>query len=173
MLADEKNLIIVNDEGLKVRYDNPLLKLNYREAYLKISIEKGIPSDDEKLSRAGKEEWMEIYKEIGLPIIEFDEDFMIISWDAVEEWKTHSEMSRYSNYRIFKNSTKIRGLDSPLEIEVTDKELENYFNKIVPEKRTNKVDVTPFLKAKRIWLWICIIFIILYYGRMLFFMLFS
>ena len=152
-------LIVVNDDGIKVRYDNLYLLSNYFTIHVNELKQKGVDTSKEKFYGAGKQEWIELCKKIGLPVVEFNDDFMIISWDAVDEWKTIRESIPYVHYI---NVTKIKGLEKSLKIEVTDNELSNYFNKIIPEKRTNKIDLTPFLKAKNILVVVCLILLIWY-----------
>ena len=81
----QNNEVFINEDGIKIYYKNLILKLNFYEAHINFERSNNREPDREKLSRCGKEEWQELAREIGLSVIEFNEEYMIIFWDAVEQ----------------------------------------------------------------------------------------
>lgn len=158
----QNNDVFVNEEGIKIYYNNSILKLNFYEAHINFERSNNREPDREKLSRGGKEEWQELVREIGLPVIEFNEEYMIISWDAVEQWETNSRSDALTERLKYFNKVKLKYLTKPIEIEVTGHEMKEYFLKIIPEKREKGIDSLPkiFIK-KRVVPVIAIVVIIL------------
>ena len=135
-----KNKVFVNEDGIKIYYNNSILKLNYYEAYINFEKSNNREPDRGKLSRCGKEEWEELATKINLPVIEFSEEYLIISWDAVEEWETNSKSDPLTDYLKYYSNVKFKNLTKPIEIEVTGHEVKEIFLKIIPEKMKEHSD---------------------------------
>lgn len=141
----QRNDAFVNEDGIKIYYNNLILKLNYGYAYITLNKNNGKEVENEKLSKPTKEKWQELVREIKLPVIEFKEDYMIISWNAVEEWKEEYVSSIFTGYL----KVKLRNLKYPIQIEVGRHEMKEYFLKVIPERRADGADSFCKIYVKR------------------------
>lgn len=137
LLKEKINETQVDDNGIRIKYNNNQLKNNYYLYYEKKHGEQA--AKELNLGQLSKKEWMEYNKEMAIGLTDFTEDNMLIPWESVISWKRKARSRREQDYI----NVNVQNMELPIKVYMATMIIgkkASFFKKMALDKKEKGID---------------------------------